>query len=55
VSAKVAESTDSVEGVTHEQQRPSLSDDLQRSSDGATLGGVFTGQGHHQILPLQVR
>jgi len=56
VSLEIAEPPDAVEGVTHDQQRPTLADDFEGSRDRAGLCCVFAGKRHGiQYRTLRVR
>ena len=48
---EVVEAADAEEDVAQDQQRPALSDDLERAGERAVLGVVGPGQ-HGRIVPL---
>ena len=55
VGEEVAEAADPVEGVSHDQQRPALPDDLEGAGERALLVGVVAGKTHAPILAQDVQ
>ena len=54
VRGEVAEATHAEERVAHDQQRPTLTDDLESARERAPLSRVILGQSHSPMLPVRV-